>query len=213
MKKLLLLFVGVISMSTINAQDITDAVRYSSEGSYGTARFRAMSGAFGALGGDLSAVSLNPAGSAVFNNSHTSFSMSNYDNDNTTEYFGSVNNSSNSSFEFNQAGIVFVFNNTNGNSPWKKFVLGLTYEQTQNYDDVYFANGINTTSIDSYFLENAQGLRLDEISAFDGESITEAYGEIGAAYGYNNQQAFLGYESYILEPVINADDNTAYTSR
>ena len=79
-------------MSTLNAQDITDAIRYSSESSYGTARFRAMSGAFGALGGDLSGVSLNPAGSAVFNNSHTSFSLSNYDIDNTTEYFGSFNN-------------------------------------------------------------------------------------------------------------------------
>jgi len=34
MKKLLLLFVGVISMSTINAQDITDAVRYSTQGTF-----------------------------------------------------------------------------------------------------------------------------------------------------------------------------------
>jgi len=212
MKKLFLLFVGVISMFTINAQDITDAVRYSSESSFGTARFRAMSGAFGALGGDLSAVSLNPAGSAVFNNSYTSFSITNNDTDNTTEYFGSVNNSSNSNFDFNQAGIVFVFNNIDGNSPWKKFVLGLTYEQTQNFDDSFFANGINTTSIDSYFLENAQGLRLDEISAFDGESITEAYREIGTSFGSRNQQAFLGFESFIIDPVTNDDDNTAYTS-
>ena len=212
MKKLFLLFISVISMFTIKAQDISDAVRYSSEGTYGTARFRAMSGAFGALGGDMSAVSLNPAGSAIFNYSHTSFTVTNYDIDNTTEYFGSVNSSSNSNFDFNQAGTVFVFNNTNENSPWKKFVIALSYEQTQNFDDNFFANGINTTSIDSYFLANAQGLRLDEISAFEGESITEAYGEIGASFGYTNQQAFLGFESYILEPDSFDDDNTAYSS-
>ncbi|MBN4047219.1 transporter [bacterium AH-315-P13] len=212
MKKLILLFVGIISMSTIYAQDITDAVRYSTDGIYGTARYKAMSGAFGALGGDMSAVSLNPAGSAIFNNSHTSFSLSNFSIDNTTEYFGNTNNSSNSNFELNQAGAAFVFNNTDENSPWRKFVLALSYEQTQNYDNDFFAVGINTTSIDSYFLANAQGLRLDEISAFPGESITDAYDDIGAAFGFTNQQAFLGFESYILEPDVDDDANTLYTS-
>ena len=212
MKKLLFLFVGVISMSTIYAQDITDAVRYSTDGIYGTARYKAMSGAFGALGGDMSAVSQNPAGSAIFNKSHTSFSLSNFGIDNTTEYFGNTNRSSNSNFELNQAGAAFVFNNTDENSPWRKFVLALSYEQIQNYDNDFFATGTNTTSIDSYFLANAQGLRLDEISAFPGESITDAYGEIGASFGFTNQQAFLGFESYILEPDVDDDANTLYTS-
>lgn len=212
MKKLLLLFVGVISISTIYAQDITDAVRYSTDGIHGTARYRAMSGAFGALGGDLSAVNQNPAGSAIFNTSYTSFSITNYAIDNTTEYFGDINSSTNSNFELNQAGVAFVFNNTNDNSPWKKFVLALSYEQTQNYDDDFFATGTNTTSVDSYFLANAQGLRLDEISAFDDESITDAYRDIGATFGFANQQAFLGFESYILEPDVDDDANTLYTS-
>ena len=48
-------------------QNISDAVRYSTETTLGTARFKSMSGAFGALGGDMSAVSVNPAGSAIFN--------------------------------------------------------------------------------------------------------------------------------------------------
>lgn len=212
MKKLILLFIGVISMSTIYAQDITDAVRYSSDAIQGTARFRGMSGAFGALGGDMSAVSLNPAGSAIFNSSHGSLSVSNFDVDNETIFFNNSNSTSNSNFELNQAGAAFVFNNVNNSSPWRKFVLGFTYEQTQNYDTNFFASGVNTTSIDSYFLANAQGLRLDEISAFPGESITDAYGEIGSAFGFANQQAFLGFESFILEPDIDDDANTLYTS-
>ena len=68
MKKLLILFIGVFSMPMLNAQDISDALRYSTGDVQGTARFRAMSGAFGALGGDMSAFSINPAGSAIFNN-------------------------------------------------------------------------------------------------------------------------------------------------
>lgn len=211
MKKLTLLFIGVISMSSIYAQNITDAVRYSSDEILGSARFRGMSGAFGALGGDMSAVSLNPAGSAVFNNSHTSLSITNFNIDNETNYFNNTNRTSNSNLELNQAGAAFVFNNTN-NSPWRKFVLGLTYEQTQNYDTNFFASGVNTTSIDSYFLANAQGLRLDEISAFPDESISDAYSAIGSSFGFANQQAFLGFESFILEPDTNDDANTLYTS-
>ena len=41
MKKLNLLFIGLLSMSTIYAQDISDAVRFSQSEIQGTARFRA----------------------------------------------------------------------------------------------------------------------------------------------------------------------------
>ena len=211
MKKLILLFIGVISMSYVNAQDITDAVRYSSGELMGTARFRAMSGAFGALGGDMTAVSLNPAGSAIFNYSSTSLSVSSMDIENETSYFNGVNATSDSNFDFIQAGAAFVFNNRS-NSPWNKFVLGFAYDQTANYNDGFLASGIGNNSIGDFFLANAQGLRLDEISAFPEETISNAYNDIGGIYGYRNQQAFLGYESYILEPDTNDDANTLYTS-
>lgn len=212
MKKLFTLFIGICAMPMLNAQDISDALRYASGDVQGTARFRAMSGAFGALGGDMSAVSINPAGSAIFNLGHVSLSLSNSNNDVKTNYFGTHNSDSNSNFDLNQAGAVFIFNNTNSESPWGRFALSLSYEQTQNFNTDFFASGNNTRSIDSYFLNFAQGLRLDEISAFDGESISDAYGDIGAVYGYANQQAFLGYESFILEPDADDDANTSYTS-
>jgi len=211
MKKLSLLFIGMLSMSTIYAQDISDAVRYSSNNIEGTARFKAMSGAFGALGGDMSAVSINPAGSAIFNFSHTSLSISSYNGENTTNYFNGTNTNSTSDFDFNQAGAAFVFNSRNNNS-WRKFVLGFAYEKTQSFDDDFFASGTSNTSIDSYFLANAQGIRLDEIVALPGESITDAYSDLGSSFGFANQQAFLGYESYILEPDTDDDDNTLYLS-
>jgi hypothetical protein len=213
MKKLFLLFIGVVSMPSMFAQDISDAVRYSNDDIKGTARFRSMSGAFGALGGDMSAVSINPAGSAVFNIGHASISLSNMDSENSVNYLGNRNLSSDSNFDLNQGGGAFVFNNSNPDSSIRKFVLGISYEQTSNFDNSFFASGTNNQSIDSYFLAHAQGLRLDEISAFDGESITSAYGDIGATFGYPHQQAFLGFESYILEPEDIADDaNTVYFS-
>ncbi len=210
MKKLTLLFIGVLYMPIVNAQDITDALRYSQDEILGTARYRAMSGAFGALGGDMSAVSINPAGSAIFNTSHASFSISSLNTKNETQYFNGFDSSSNSDIDFHQVGAVFVFRSSN--SPWKKLTTSIAYDKVKNYNNDWFAFGNNTNSIDSYFLSYGQGLRLDEISAFPDESITEAYGEIGSTFGFGHQQAFLGYESYILEPETNDDANTTYFS-
>ena len=210
MKKLVLLFIGLFSMPIVNAQDINDAFRYSQDEVQGTARFRAMSGAFGAVGGDMSAISINPAGSALFKQSHASFSFSSLNTKNDTNYFNGFNSTSDSNLDFPQAGIVFVFSSYN--SPWKKVTLGIAYDKFQNYNDDWFAFGNNTTSIDSYFLSYAQGLRLDEISALPGETITDAYADIGRSYGYGHQQGFLGYESYILEPETDTDNNTIYDS-
>lgn len=212
MKKFNLLFIGVLSMSTVMAQDITDAVRYSLDEVQGTARFRSMSGAFGALGGDMSAVSINPAGSAIFIRSEVSVSLSSLNTDNDVRFFNGLNSSSESKFDLNQTGAAFVFKNSNQNSDWKKFVLSVAYDKTANFENNWFASGINTNSIDSYFLSYGQGLRLDEISALPGENFTDAYAEIGSVYGFGNQQAFLGYESYILEPSNNTDANMLYSS-
>ncbi|WNH13005.1 OmpP1/FadL family transporter [Thalassobellus suaedae] len=213
MKKLNLLFIGLLSMSAIHAQDISDALRYSQDEIQGTARFRALSGAFGALGGDMSAVSLNPAGSAVFSQSHASFTLSNVDTENSTQYFNGLNISNNSNFDINQGGASFVFA-SNNNSPWRKFTVGVAYERTNNHDDNWRAVGTNTNnqSIDFYFLNYANGVRLGDISLIGDEYIEEAYQDIGNVFGFQHQQAFLGYQAFILEPDLDDDDNTTYSS-
>ena len=195
-------------------QNISDAVRYSTETTLGTARFKSMSGAFGALGGDMSAVSVNPAGSAIFNTSHGSLSASNVNTSNKAE-FGSNSNTQkirNDSFDMNQIGAVFVFKNKDLNSNYNKFAASVFYEQLQNYNSGFFATGVSSNSIASYFSDYANGLRLDDISALENESISEAYNAIGFYNGYAYQQAFLGYESYILEPEEDSSENSAYYS-
>lgn len=213
MKKLLMLSVGLLSSSYILAQDITDAVRYSMDEIQGTARFKAMSGAFGALGGDMSSVNINPASSAIFNSSHASLSLGLFNVNNDITYFNSKSSSSNSNIDLNQLGAAFIFKNNDSNSKWKKFSLSVAYDRSADFDDEWSARGINTNNtIADYFLANAQGLPLSEISRFSGESYSEAYADIGSSFGSQNQQAFLGYEGYIIDPLVDSDDNTNYTS-
>ena len=174
---------GVASMVSTYGQDLTDALRYSTGETEGTARFKSMSGAFGALGGDMSAVSINPAGSAIFNLSHGSMTIATQSKSNAVLYGSNTQRIKDDSFDMTQIGATLVFNNRNLESGWNKFVISLFYEQLQSYDNQFFAAGTTQNSIGSYFTEYANGLRLDEITALQGESITQAYGEIGSAYG------------------------------
>jgi hypothetical protein len=213
MKRMFFLVIPLFIAPGLYAQSIVDALRYSSESLHGTARYSSMSGAFGALGGDLSAVQINPASSAVFLNNTASVSLSLLDKKNEANYFNTFNTTYNSDIGFNQAGLVFVFNNNNTESNWRKFTLGFNFNVTNNFDDAYFASGQSNSSIDAYFLGYAQGVPLNLLQLQSGESISGLYRFLGENQGFGAQQAFLGFQSFIIDPVDFDDpDNVSYVS-
>lgn len=195
-----------------SSQNITDALRYSNDDLQGTARFQAMGGAFGALGGDLSALNINPAGSAVFNNSLFTISGTNYSRNNDASYFGTINNTTLSDVDINQIGGVFVFKSSNDNSDWKKFSIAFNYDVVKNFDNEFFVSGNSNQGIDNYFLDFAQGVPFGAILRQEGEFIEDAYLDIGAVQGFGDQQAFLGYYGGLIDPVNEDDANTDYVS-
>jgi hypothetical protein len=65
----ILVLLLIASSTGVFAQGQMDALRFSREGIFGTARSTAMGGAFGALGGDQTGVSINPAGIGVYRSS------------------------------------------------------------------------------------------------------------------------------------------------
>jgi hypothetical protein len=200
-----------LACSAASAQNINDILRYSTENLQGTARFQGLSGAFGALGGDLSALNVNPAGSAVFNNSLFTVSGTNYNRNNDASYFNSLNSWEFNSLELNQVGGVFVFKSTGENSDWKKFALAINYDLVENFDNEFFASGNSSQGIENYFLTFAQGVPFGSILLQDGEFIEEAYLDIGTSLGFAEQQAFLGYFGGVIDPVdVEDDNNTDY---
>lgn len=203
MKKILFLFITGLSFSALHSQEVSDAIRYAQENLTGTARYRAMSGAFGAVGGDISALQVNPAGSAVFNNNQMGISFSNLTKKNNSNYFGTETSDKDNSFILNQAGGVFVFHDRNPNNNWKKIAIGATYENTNNFDNDIFSAGTNPrNSIDQYFLTYANGIPLSVIT---GVPYRDMY--------YDEQQAYFGYQGYIINPVnANDNNNTQYVS-
>ncbi|MFW2375940.1 MAG: aromatic hydrocarbon degradation protein, partial [Cellulophaga baltica] len=213
MKKYITL-VMVAACAAMNAQNIDDVLRYSTDNLQGTARFQAMSGAFGALGGDLSSLNINPAGSAVFNNSQFTLSGTNFHVKNNTFYTGNNSfNSTENNFDINQIGGVFVFNNSNPDANWKKFSIGLNFDKVQSFDNYINVNYNTTQGIDNYFLSFAQGLPLGPLKLQDGEFIESAYLDIGSSLGFRDQQAFLGIFGGAIDAVDpDNDNNTDYIS-
>jgi len=198
--------------SLASAQNISDVLRYSSENLQGTARFQAMGGAFGALGGDLSALNVNPAGSAVFNNNMGTVTGTYTDRNNTITFGGSVTGDTPNYLDINQAGGVLVFKSSDPQSDWTKVALAINYDITQNFDNAINIQGNSTEGIDNYFLDFAQGVPFGDIQLRDGEFIEDAYLDIGASQGFGDQQAFLGYFGGLIDPSTMDADNTDYIS-
>lgn len=213
MKKYLsILIMGLLTSFPLHAQGITDGLRYGTDMTTGTARFNALSGAFGALGGDLSAVAINPAASSVFIQNQAAFTFSVDGVDNQATYFNGVAEESRRDFNIGQAGGVFLFSNYNENSPWKKFSLAINYNQTRSHDNDLNIRGIGNTSIANFFLEQAQGLPLELLELQGGESISDLYAFLGASEGTRAQNAFLGFQGYLFDPVNTTAGNTQYVS-
>ena len=209
--KRIVTFILLCMCGVASAQTINDVLRYSLEETHGTARYQAMSGAFGALGGELSALGINPAGSAVFNNGLFSVTGSVYDRKNGALYNGTFSESQRSPFELNQIGGVWVFRNRSG-SPWKKFAMSANYDLVRNFDNDLVVRGASQEGLDQYFLTFAQGQPLGPLRVQDGEFIEDAYLDIGGSLGFGPQQAFLGFQSGYIDPVEFEDNNTEYFS-
>ncbi len=204
MKKYILIILLGLSIPNIHAQQITidDPLRLAVDNITGTARFRAMSGAFGALGGDLSAITQNPAGSVFFNNNFGTITASNYNSKNIARYFGTTTRDNDSSLDLNQIGAVFVFKDKNTSNNWRKFSLAINYENTSNFDNSTFIAGTNPyNSIGNYFVDIAQGIEL--------KYLTEYYFE---QLNFDTQQAYLGYDTYIFEADSDSPTNTSYST-
>lgn len=210
MKNIILFTSAILLLSYPGfSQEVRDAIRYGQDNVLGTARYNAMSGAFGAVGGDFSSLNSNPAGAAIFTTTQVAFTMGISGLSNKSDYFGTETTTDNSNFNLNQAGGIFVFNNVKQDSNWKKFTLGANYESNNNFDNSILTRGTNpTTSVADYFLSyananpNQLGIPLNVIQNADFANLNFA-----------DQQAYLGYQGFIVNPV-NAENaqNTAYVS-
>ncbi len=204
MKKILFLIGGILSSLAINAQIISNsdaAILFSSEENNGTARFNAMGGAFGAVGGDLSAGDINPAGLAIFNHTQTALTFGLRNTDINTSFYGTNTINSNSYFNMTQAGGVLIFDGGH-HSNWQKIALGINYSLTKDFENNYIVNGNsgeadfqndpylnNDTDLsDDIFYTNVDGQFFGNATIGQNEKFTFS---LAAQY---NENLYLGFQ-------------------
>ena len=127
---------------------------FSQDDNNGTARFTAMSGAFGALGGDISSININPAGLSVFNTSLFTGTFNSRNSEIHSTYYGNSLTSQNEFVNLSQAGAVLVFDSAYSGD-WTKFAIGFNYRITKDFNNSFQARGnSNVATFTEFPLDN-----------------------------------------------------------
>ena len=131
---------ALLAMTTASAQNAYDAEKLLGNDLNGTARFVGMGGAMGALGGDISVMSSNPAGIGIFRSNDVSISFG-FNNTSTKSNFSGVSmNENKTRASFDQIG--FVYSNKIGNNTSLRFVnFGFNYHKSKNFNRLFSMGG------------------------------------------------------------------------
>lgn len=142
----------LILSNLIYAQNQEDVLRYSSMDTYGTARSLSMGNAFGALGGDFTSLSINPAGIGVFRKSEISFSPELMITGTSSKHYDNNSFDVKAGVSVNNIGFVGAFETDNQYTGWLNVNVGFGYNQLKDFGNNILIHGINNESslIDTY---------------------------------------------------------------
>ena len=160
MKSILSLAIALVS-STVFAQNIDDVVRYSQTNTGGTALSLGMGGATGAVGGDFSSASINPAGLGLYRQSEVVISPSIFNFTGNADYYGT--SESDRKFNFNINNLHLVLHSPALNrlkkTGWMGTTIGIGYNKRTNLSERYTFRGLNPSgSIVNAWAGAANGL-------------------------------------------------------
>ena len=163
MKKTLTTAIALLSLITAFAQCADDACLFSQTYYQGTAKAMGMGNALGAVGGDMTAVCINPAGMGVYRSSEFTTTLSLMDNYIGSTYYGTNNGANRMRLSIPNIGYVGAKQKSNFRPlRFTQFGIGLT--RTNDFNTNTFCKGINPTSsmIDSY-LARIDGWSPDDL--------------------------------------------------
>ena len=90
-------------------------------------------------------------------------------------------------------GAVLVYENRKS-----KLSVGYNLNILGDFNSSYSLSGKNNIGIDNYFLYYADGVSPEDLLIYENETTQSVYNYLGSNYGFGDQQAFLGYQSFII---------------
>lgn len=184
-----LTFLSISCVYFLQAQDISTVRNtvevYTLSTTNGNAKYEAMAGSVGALGGDYTALQTNPAGLGVSITNDISLTLQIESNKNNSALFGSSKTEKIETADIGSAGGIIAFH-TGESSPWKFVNVGVSYS-TKSLDNYVSTPGNSSINFDIY---DAEGEVIDHIT-FDGHTYERdgylSKMSFGLGANYNNR--------------------------
>ena len=185
---------ALVCTGALFAQNEMDAFRFSHLDLNGSARSMSMGGAFGALGGDMSAMSHNPAGIGVYRSSEVQGTLDLHMANMSASWTGINTDKKRTDFGFSNFSYVGYFP-TGRDAGIKSWNIGFSYNKAKNFNRRYKAVGSPEYSMADYAAARA----TNAYSYIDnnGKQIIDGLSEneLSSEYAYSNFEGLpvLGY--------------------
>lgn len=192
MKRLYSILSLIAFVLTAAGQTTDDALRLSLARPSGTARSMSLGNAMGALGGDFTSLSINPAGIAVYRSSEFAFTPALHLNQSSTNYYDNTGEDEKLKLSIQQIGYVGTFKPVREVSSGivsTHFAIGYNRNNSFNRNSYFMANGVQSSLMDEvvYFADNLAPSSLQ-----------------------SRQRLF--YDAYLIDPMAEQDENTTIPS-
>lgn len=198
MKRLIFTLFTIAGLFSIaSAQYVDQALMFSQQRFGSTARSQAMGSAFGALGGDFSSLSINPAGIAIYQRPEVSLTANLLSINNTqSTYQGQTADDRSTTFNFRNFGYVFAGPPANaGSSGLVSLSFGLGFNRLNGFNQNIATQALGS----SYSRTDAFALNSNGISS-------SAFFDENNPYNNVPWESKLAWENYLMN-VTNPDAN------
>ncbi|MBC8045472.1 MAG: hypothetical protein H7Y00_01610, partial [Fimbriimonadaceae bacterium] len=197
MKKLyIIVALAIFIPNILKAQSDADALRYSMLDFGGTARSLGSGNAYGAVGGDYSSTSINPAGLGIYRSTEVVLSPGLASINASSSFLGETKTDSKYDFYLGNASLVISGikeKNKNKTEGWIGGNFGIGYNKLANYNsEIYYSGFNNSSSLLDVYANYLNGVNPSD--AFEADPF-------GAG---------LAWETYLINP--EDDDTTSYYS-
>lgn len=185
-----------------HAQGAIDGYQFAQPDLKGTARFMSMGGAFGALGGDLTTLSQNPAGIGVYRSHEIGFTLNLDVQQSTSDAQGLKTTDNQTKFLLNNiGGVASVRLNS---STFPNFNFGFTYNKAVSFNRRFKGTvPVLSNSLSNYIagISNSEGITVPDLQSGGGY---DPYNPTDGGYAAP-WLSILGFDSYLITPQGDGD--------
>ena len=172
LKKHILFIIVIISYISLS-QNAEDVLRYSLYNNYTTARVSALGGSFGSLGGNIGAVTLNPATLGIYRTEEISITLAS-DNETIQSEFDSeglaISYAETNRYKFFIQNLSYV-KSIPIDGDWNRINMSVNLNRSRDLNRQIYIEGMlpaSSSMVNNFFLSQAEGLDPYDLNYFDG---------------------------------------------